>query len=476
VRRTDKLILGHDVANQLRASLLKMVRVAGLLRILGQQGTIKGGLKTKSVLAILTDQSHKSLWRVRFGPELTKPWRPLARQFRCAIMESKASDETVPRTVQIVSKLNTMRLSYLALVMAATKGGGSFLLAQAEKLRRALCAHDNASHKTVLNHAPVKRLKSRPSFMPQWDEFFPMTRMINYCSARQPSAKGWVAAFGATFLLCRAAPFDAMAGGDVVPQNTNEVPRVMFDSLYFRQPERSSDVGRTFVSQSQDRFEQLVTRRWMSLFVHSSTFESVSPERIESIGKNALTKSVIQSGREILLETSLALNIRDYLDDTLQGAGQFIMTSLGSVDEEEIETVSLDFQGTGYSWWNELRRGNRIRYGIRPFRTSPYAFMGLRLNDGADGELLFANLRYYFYRFESHRVEALFTVPLVDKWNFNTGVAYSNADQDIEDGRELAWTLRLERPLWEVNPYGSFFVSADVGQESRILFGLSAFW
>ena len=288
---------------------------------------------------------------------------------------------------------------------------------------------------------------------------------------RRGSMKIWVM----TLFFC---PVTLLRGADVNPLPLTEATtRVALDSLYFREAKSDDDVGKAYSLHAKNRFERLVSRRWMGLFIRYSTFEATGPDRIESIARNAFMRSLQYSAREILLETAIAVNLRHYLDDSFRGLGEFILTSLGSVDEERIESVSLDFQEAEHSWWDELRQTKRIRYGIRPFRTSPYAFIGLRITDGSRKNILFANLRYHFDHFKFHRGEALIAVPLPDKWEFDTGIAYSNSASHKESGRELVWTVRLERPLVGVNPYSSFFVSADLGREERrVLMGLSGSW
>lgn len=152
-------------------------------------------------------------------------------------------------------------------------------------------------------------------------------------------------------------------------------------------------------------------------------------ERISDTARHSLSKSVVDSFRETMLELPVMLWLKDhqtFLTD-------IFLNSLGNVHEEAVSPMDPSYRAAERSWWQQLSASRTVNYGIRPFRTNPYAFLSLGFRDG-DRTFLLVNARYYYRLFAEHRVELAFSVPLTQGISFDVGTSYEFGQRDDQKG------------------------------------------
>ena len=111
--------------------------------------------------------------------------------------------------------------------------------------------------------------------------------------------------------------------------------------------------------------------------------------QIDDAAKSATRHSFEYSFREAFLDSPGMIWLKDRSDPL----AVFFKSSIGNVTEEEIDSQDVTYRPAPDSFWRSLYKEG-IKYGVRPFRTSPYVFVGYALGDKRDPIVLF-NLRYF---------------------------------------------------------------------------------
>jgi hypothetical protein len=150
-------------------------------------------------------------------------------------------------------------------------------------------------------------------------------------------------------------------------------------------------------------------------------------ERTTTTARYTLLKSAVYSAREATVDLPVLLWLKDR-QGLLAG---FLRNSLGSVEEEAVEPLSVSYGAVERSWWKRLAADGDLSYGVRPFRTDPYAFLSLGLRDG-DALFLLGNLRYYYRDFANHSFEFALSVPLPHGLSIDVGTAYQFGQEDAQ--------------------------------------------
>jgi len=123
-------------------------------------------------------------------------------------------------------------------------------------------------------------------------------------------------------------------------------------------------------------------------------------ERISSAARNAISKSVAHGFREAAVDLPIML----WLEDRQDFLADFLRNSVGNVGEERVAPLDVSYRLAERSWWKGLSENEDVRFGIRPFSTSPYTFLSRAIRDG-DTLLLLAHVRYHYRNFADHRFE-----------------------------------------------------------------------
>jgi hypothetical protein len=117
------------------------------------------------------------------------------------------------------------------------------------------------------------------------------------------------------------------------------------------------------------------------------------------------------------------------------------------------------------SWWDRLSNSSGLRYGIRPFRTAPYAYAGIGFRDG-DRVFLLANVRYAFRDFAQHKFELALSLPLMNGISVDVGATYKLNRGNSEERFVLKLFKNLDRG-------GMFYVAMELREVPAVYSGIS---
>jgi hypothetical protein len=197
----------------------------------------------------------------------------------------------------------------------------------------------------------------------------------------------------------------------------------------------SQELGDTSYS-FLDRFGVQTMSRWMwkadrdGYNIH---------EEYNSQGRNAFTRAGLDSLRET------AVDILP-LDMWQNWAGDLFRRSVGNTLEERTSMVSGEASAAETLWLFKqgLMRRSWIRdYGLRPFRTTPYAYISFNLGRQGDAPIAILDLRAEYKLFGKDRVGARLTIPFTENYHFVVGASVVPSRIDGDNG--TAFSLRLQR-------------------------------
>lgn len=142
-------------------------------------------------------------------------------------------------------------------------------------------------------------------------------------------------------------------------------------------------------------------------------------DRTDRAVQNAFLKSFEYSGRD----ASFGLPLMNWLETRQDALGSFLADSVDAVEEESVSPFDLAYGQVERAWWKSLAEKRAYRFGLRPFGSSPYAFLGLQLRE-AGRTLLLGNVRYYFQNFSDHRFELSLSLAMPGGIAFDLGTFY----------------------------------------------------
>ena len=214
--------------------------------------------------------------------------------------------------------------------------------------------------------------------------------------------------------------------------------------------------------QFADRFHPFTVMSWTRESVDTDA-DYVS-ERATSAARNAFSKSAVYGLREATVDLPILLWLKER-----QGIlADFFRNSIGSVGEEAVAPLNPSYRPVEQSWWKRLSEHNEVRYGIRPFRKNPYAFLSFALKEG-DTVSLLGNLRYHFVSFAEHRFELAFSVPLGRGLGFDLGTSY----QFGRHGHQEGLVVKL---LKEFKSGGILHVGMEAREHPAVFAGFALPW
>lgn len=181
------------------------------------------------------------------------------------------------------------------------------------------------------------------------------------------------------------------------------------------------DVNDVFV----DALNPINSIRW-NLEAPGPIFSDRFYRRASEASRGAMLDSFTYSCREAAVEMPAMFWLQDH-----QGwLADLLRDSVGSVAEESIAPSNPSFRTVEQSWWRTLLKDGETHYGVRPLRTSPYAYVGRSVRDGANNVVLLADVRYYYDRFSQHRFELALSVPLALGLSIDMGGSYQFGTYD----------------------------------------------
>ncbi|MEY4388235.1 MAG: hypothetical protein RLY20_3518, partial [Verrucomicrobiota bacterium] len=150
-------------------------------------------------------------------------------------------------------------------------------------------------------------------------------------------------------------------------------------------------------------------------------------DRMNSAAGSALTKS-FEYG---LRDAATTLPLLGWLQTRGSILGSLFADSVDAVEEESVSTYDISYRATERSWWRTLAEGRSLRFGVRPLRTNPYAFLSSRIRE-AGQTLLLVHFRYYFQNFSDHRFEIATSIPLPGHMTLDLGTYYQFGSHETE--------------------------------------------
>jgi hypothetical protein len=165
-------------------------------------------------------------------------------------------------------------------------------------------------------------------------------------------------------------------------------------------------------------------------------------------------------------EAVVVLPFMVWLDDHQSWFANLLRGSIGNVDEEIAGPTDISHEGFLKSWWR-TEASHQTEYGIRPFRTSPYAYVSHGITDG-ERTILLAHVRYYYDRFAHHGTELGFTVPLEYGLNLDCGSSYEFGSRDPQ-----RFAVKLVK---EFTNGGVAHIGFEVHQHPALIAGITLGW
>ena len=235
-----------------------------------------------------------------------------------------------------------------------------------------------------------------------------------------------------------------------------------------------SPPGETIRERFTVAFDRRVDEQFADKFhpfkVMSWTSESVGREadylneRTTSAARDAFSKSAVYG----LQEATVDLPILLWLDERQGILADFFRRALGNAGEEAVVPLDPSYRPAEQSWWKRLEERNEVRYGIRPFSTSPYAFLSFLLKEG-DTVSLLGHLRYHYLSFAEHRFELALSVPLGRGLGFDLGTSY----QFGRHGHQEGLVVKL---LKEFKSGGILHVGMEAREHPAVFAGIALPW
>lgn len=188
------------------------------------------------------------------------------------------------------------------------------------------------------------------------------------------------------------------------------------------------EFDRRIDEQFADRFHPFTVMNWSIDLANNSSDHF--REHAASAARNALSKSLVYSVREAAVD----LPILAWLKERQGVLADFLRNSVDSVGEEAVAPLELSYRLVERSWWQRLSQSGHLQYGVRPFRTSPYAFLSTGIRDN-DRLFLLGHVRYHYRNFAEHRFEVALSLPLDHGFAIDVGTSYQFGGHDEEEER-----------------------------------------
>ena len=171
----------------------------------------------------------------------------------------------------------------------------------------------------------------------------------------------------------------------------------------------------------QDQFTPVNFRNFYSL--SDGNIRRLSDYDPDNAGMamRAFSSAFRSSAQEAALE--LDLPILEWLRDQQGFLADFLWNSYDNVEERSVSPLGPSFRSDERSWWNKQSVSGSLRYGVRLFRTDPYAYLSWKIQDKGHVWLL-GDARYYYRIFGGQRIELALSTPVVNGLSIEFGTAY----------------------------------------------------
>jgi hypothetical protein len=207
----------------------------------------------------------------------------------------------------------------------------------------------------------------------------------------------------------------------------------------------------------------------------------ISEEDAAGLGKKIVLRSAVRTFQSMISKEGLSQSESWAISyatssDSLGAriARRLLRGTIGDVDEESISVNRSTPSVTEQAWLSEVKRSS-VKYGFKPFRTSPYFYYANKWRNDFHKEIFIFSGRYYFddYSFEKQRAELFVEIPM-ETWKLDIGTTFHPKREASVPA--CLGTVRLYHPINKNTPL-DFFIAGNVSSGfSSITIGLSAPW
>ena len=188
------------------------------------------------------------------------------------------------------------------------------------------------------------------------------------------------------------------------------------------------------------------------------------PASAAAAAQGSLTKSVVYGLREAALE----LPPLAFLKENPNFFVELLRGTLEETVEESVAPLDPAYGRAERQWWRRLAAGDRLRYGLRPFRTDPYLFVSFRLSKDEKLPLL-GHVRHYFRNWQEQRLEVATSLPLPRGFAVDAGTSYDFSEAE----HEHKFVIKIFK---EFKSGGIIHVGFESKQRPVLLAGLAFPW
>ena len=224
----------------------------------------------------------------------------------------------------------------------------------------------------------------------------------------------------------------------------------------------------SFQSDVNDVFEDALSPqnavKW-NIELPGADFSTRFYDQTTKAADQALLDSFKYSARDAIVGIPFGL----WLDSRQGWFATLFRGSVDNVGEESLSPLNPSYSVVQQSWWKAMLRDGGTYYGIRPFSTSPYAYISHGIMDGGGKTVLLANVRYYYDHYSNHRFELSMSVPLAYGLSADVGTGIQFGNQ--ESNKTCAIQL-----IKEFKGHGTAHLGFQMQQHPIILAGLTFAW
>jgi hypothetical protein len=232
----------------------------------------------------------------------------------------------------------------------------------------------------------------------------------------------------------------------------DETPTTFWERFEFATLRRAEEVF-------TDRFHSLNTLNWQMEMASRDADDFRDYATLQA--RRSLSRSITTGFREVAFDLPVVAWLKEH-----RGLfADLVLRAVDTSDEEAVSPLDPSYRLRERSWWRRLSESRDFRYGIRPFRTSPYAFVSGNVWRG-DAHVVLAHVRYHYRQFAEHQFEFAFSVPLADGFAVDLGTAYHPAAETDQH----RMVFRLTR---EFAAGGLLHVGFEMRDEPRFLAGVT---
>lgn len=213
-----------------------------------------------------------------------------------------------------------------------------------------------------------------------------------------------------------------------------------------------------------DALNPLNEIQW-NLQLPNKDFSNRFHDRATQAAGSGLVDSLDYATREAAIETPFVL----WLNARQGWFADLLRNSVDNVGEQSLSPRNVSYSAVEQTWWKSLLQDGGTYYGIRPFSSSPYAYVSHGFIDGGGKTVLLANVRYYYERFSDHRFELSLSVPVVRGFSVDVDSGYQLGTS--ESNRHVAVQV-----VKEIKGRGVAHVGFQVQERPMIIAGITFTW